>query len=1003
MKIIESKYLGIKWLKNKTIEGGALYEVLKIKTPDSVVVHLHNKEKGRLWSYMDKKDLLELVIKKNYGLYEVISSYPHKVYFDIDCEPKDLEKIKVKSSKELLENIIKILSFHFPNPEFAISGVLTKSKYSYHIAISNYIITSNEERDELKSLVTYFKEDLNYPFDTKVYTQNRNFKCINQSKLDGRIQKIIENNDPKKHLITCYFNEVSNKLPIFDDEDYLNFKVKNNIVTNKTLNLGLLPVLENLEVLPEKFNLSTASPKEILRIIPLNKSDSFDHVYTHRVARYCYHNGLTIEDFLSWYSRKSNSLTNYNKWSNIHWPKLVNFPDSTKQIKSILYKYYPQLINEEAYNLFIDQFKLDISKVEIIDNLSTDLFEIEKKFIIMNIQMGKGKTHVSLEYLKEKNEFLWITPNIALGENTIFRLNEIDVDCDFYIDFKNKKTKKIHESNKLVVCLNSLYKLSRRSKGYKIVIIDEIETLLIKWFNNSTLKENKLECWNQFLRLLRSADKVIFLDAFTTKLTTNFIDNLGYKNDYKIYQMPETDSNRNIRILNKLSNWFSEIVELLKQNKKVFIFYPYKSGQAFRKIPAMEDFKKILEKETLKSGVCYNAESDDITLQELKNINESWKNHNFVITNTKITVGVNYELNDFDSVFLSIAEFNLPRDIVQVSYRCRNIQSSNINVCFINKKNNNKCFEHDNEITKCNIYSQLVNDILIERFSPLEETFYYFCKKANYKLHVSNDKLNKEISAYFINLYKTNNSAYTFNTILDISGDDLFVIRDRINICESTLDDKIRLLKYYYVKMFNPTDDKTLLAQGFDDKFIYFFEVLKDLKTDENNILKKIKDYNNWEYIIPHDNELSNVKLSDELVNEIFDKFHFKNLTKKSSKKEIIKNIFNTYFNKKIILSRKIDTNHYESYIDENVRLLFHYGMKNLKSNTEKKTEVNYKLELLDFDDSDSEKKNNLEEDNDIEMNLENKILSNVKSNLEEWYKIDHNKSKKYKTKNNSV
>ena len=49
--------------------------------------------------------------------------------------------------------------------------------------------------------------------------------------------------------------------------------------------------------------------------------------------------------------------------------------------------------------------------------------------------------------------------------------------------------------------------------------------------------------------------------------------------------------------------------------------------------------------------------------------------------------------------------------------------------------------------------------------------------------------------------------------------------------------------------------------------------------------------------------------------------------------------------------------------------------------------EVNYKL---DYDGSDSKKKNDPEEDNDLEMNLENKILLNVKSNLDEWYEIDH-------------
>ena len=134
MKIIETKYLGIKWLKNKTIEGGSLYEILKSKTADSIVVHLHNKEKGRMWSYIDKKDLLELVVKKNYGLYEVISSYPYKVYFDIDCEPEDLKKIEVNTPNKLLENIIKILNYflhytfsHFKRPLISINVFLNNS------------------------------------------------------------------------------------------------------------------------------------------------------------------------------------------------------------------------------------------------------------------------------------------------------------------------------------------------------------------------------------------------------------------------------------------------------------------------------------------------------------------------------------------------------------------------------------------------------------------------------------------------------------------------------------------------------------------------------------------------------------------------------------------------------------------------------------------------------------------------------------------------------------
>ena len=84
---------------------------------------------------------------------------------------------------------------------------MTDDKISFHIILNNYHISNQDERDELKILTTFFNSYIKYPFDSAVYTNNRNFKAINQAKLDGRIQSIIYNNDPKKHIITCFFNE----------------------------------------------------------------------------------------------------------------------------------------------------------------------------------------------------------------------------------------------------------------------------------------------------------------------------------------------------------------------------------------------------------------------------------------------------------------------------------------------------------------------------------------------------------------------------------------------------------------------------------------------------------------------------------------------------------------------------------------------------------------------------------------------------------------------------
>ena len=93
-------------------------------------------------------------------------------------------------------------------------------------------------------------------------------------------------------------------------------------------------------------------------------------------------------------------------------------------------------------------------------------------------------------------------------------------------------------------------------KKYKIVVIDEIESVLNKWFNNTTLESNKMINWDRFLDIIRNADKVIFLDAFTSKLTIDFINSINNSNDminYDIIELKKSNVNRNV-YLNQLLN-----------------------------------------------------------------------------------------------------------------------------------------------------------------------------------------------------------------------------------------------------------------------------------------------------------------------------------------------------------------------------------------------------------------------------------------------------------------
>ena len=89
-----------------------------------------------------------------------------------------------------------------------------------------------------------------------------------------------------------------------------------------------------------------------------------------------------------------------------------------------------------------------------------------------------------------------MTPNVALAQNTHHRMTENKINCCYYKDteiFKSSHDKsKMNNYENLIICINSLHYLNPDKKQYKYVVIDEIETLLIKWHNNNTFNEKQI-------------------------------------------------------------------------------------------------------------------------------------------------------------------------------------------------------------------------------------------------------------------------------------------------------------------------------------------------------------------------------------------------------------------------------------------------------------------------------------------------------------------------------
>jgi hypothetical protein len=145
---------------------------------------------------------------------------------------------------------------------------------------------------------------------------------------------------------------------------------------------------------------------------------------------------LTFEQFYKWYSLKNDNSDSRKKWTH-HWSILNSFPPvSVDNILFVLAKFYPTLRQPQKLRLFIDQFNLPNDNIIKVDTLTQDIFKNDNKFTIVNTGMGSGKTAQTIDKLMTVDNFLWMTPNVALAQNTHHRMTENKIDCCYYKDTK---------------------------------------------------------------------------------------------------------------------------------------------------------------------------------------------------------------------------------------------------------------------------------------------------------------------------------------------------------------------------------------------------------------------------------------------------------------------------------------------------------------------------------------------------------------------------------------
>jgi hypothetical protein len=686
---------------------------------------IHSKYKGEYLFGKVNRDKFPTLVSKNRSIYETIySEYPRRLYIDVDGINSDC----LTKAKEVLYKV-------FPqNVRMAISGSVGEKRgkpfYSYHIVLPD-IVFKNLEEMKTSGFHEFIKSQADKEtngIDKCVYGNTQQFKAVNQSKhKSNRIQNIIENDNVEDHIIQV-FNKTPNAMNFKNKfAQHIKFEIKKtNLKAYKSgkktgitgFTLEDIVPLENIPIPNIDFQFDPAV--KILNHIPNRKGKS----KLGRTIMWCIMNWFYHEE-----GETKSAFKLFQKWEKPHerttpqsYQSWVNCKDSKKwwgrqKIQHLLEKIYGTGLPNPRLDTFNKQFIK--GEIEGITNTKCDTKYLKQehigkeKYCCMKLGMGKGKTYTTIEWLINacrKNPDLkvcWITNRISMALNLMDRLNgnnDISKEGEGrdmkFLNYKNvgksgfggqvQKSNKYHlirnEIKRIVIELESIHYsagtteedwVQQAGMKYDIVVIDEIESVFNSFRSDTTHGKGLFydKNYHRYEEIIKDAKKVFFMDAYLHHRTIEYIKILEPNASINLIQTDDDKIDKVINNHQSFYSWYNNIMSDINDGKKLYIFYPFKTGKGSIQKLSIDGLKQRLLNNCPnlddKKVLVYHGDMSDKEKQKLQKVNKVWKKARVIITNSCISVGVNYEYDDFDKVYLSYGDILNPRDVIQSSFRVR--------------------------------------------------------------------------------------------------------------------------------------------------------------------------------------------------------------------------------------------------------------------------------------------------------------------------------------------
>eukprot|EP00873_Tetraselmis_striata_P036792 jgi/Tetstr1/457056/TSEL_043719.t1 len=337
------------------------------------------------------------------------------------------------------------------------------------------------------------------------------------------------------------------------------------------------------------------------------------------------------------------------------------------------------------YDVKPHEIVASLSDIGIGNPVKRAVFERDAKCIYLINPMGGGKSKFALAHIKSQTcgeRSIFFTSRQALAKDVAAKAKDGNVNLVNYLDYNLKCEKKLEAFVKrrgVIMQQESLHHLFGQ-QTYDYVFIDEFESFLNQWASDT--HKHLHRGWTTFMQILQDARNVYALDALPSKKSLRFLKSSGI--DYKIISSPHTAATRAIRYHDTQRGAVDAqvtkyIVDNLEKHEKLFGYYPYinPSGRHKSIIEIAETACKLAGKNPKADAVLHHGKMDlKAKTNIMADVNRTWLVP-LVMCNSAVTCGVSFTKKWFTKSFIAKASWNNPRDLVQFSFRVRNLGGDN--------------------------------------------------------------------------------------------------------------------------------------------------------------------------------------------------------------------------------------------------------------------------------------------------------------------------------------